>query len=146
MEHRIYFNYSDKKLTGIKTTPLKNNIASLLKKEGVKRSHIQYIFCSDEYLLDINKQFLQHDYYTDIITFDLSDNASALLEGEIYISIDRVKDNAKTQQTDWKEELKRVLYHGVLHLCGYKDKTPKDEKQMRSKEEEYLKMFDGYTV
>ena len=141
MEHRIYFNYSDKKLTGIKTTLLKNNIASLLKKEGVKSSHIQYIFCSDEYLLDINKQFLQHDYYTDIITFDLSDNASILLEGEIYISIDRVKDNAKSQQTDWKEELKRVLYHGVLHLCGYKDKTPKDEKQMRAKEDEYLKLF-----
>jgi len=141
MEHRIYFNYSDRKLTGIKTRPLKTFIASLLEKEGVGNSTINYIICSDDYLLDINQQHLQHNYYTDIITFDLSENARLHLEGEIYVSIDRVKDNALTEGINWKTELYRVLFHGVLHLCGYKDKKPVDIKMMRAKEEEYLALF-----
>ncbi len=121
--------------------PLKTFIASLLEKEGVINSTINYIICSDEYLLNINQQYLQHNYYTDIITFDLSENARVLLEGEIYVSLDRVKDNALTEGTDWKTELYRVLFHGVLHLCGYKDKKPADIKMMRAKEDEYLKLF-----
>ena len=141
MEHRIYFNYSDKKLIGIKKGPLKAFIASLLEKEGVKNSTINYIICSDEYLLNINQQYLQHNYYTDIITFDLSENARVLLEGEIYVSLDRVKNNALTEGIDWKIELYRVLFHGVLHLCGYKDKKPADIKTMRAKEDEYLALF-----
>ena len=141
MEHRIYFNYSDRKLTGIKTGPLKIFIASLLENEGVRNSTINYIICSDDYLLDINQQYLQHNYFTDIITFDLSDNARLHLEGEIYVSVDRVKDNALTEGTNWKTELYRVLFHGVLHLCGYKDKKPADIKMMRAKEDEYLALF-----
>ena len=141
MEHRIYFNYSDRKLTGIKTGPLKLFIASLLEKEGVSNSTIQYIICSDDFLLDINQQYLQHNYYTDIITFDLSENKRMHLEGEIYVSLDRVKDNAKTEEINWKTELYRVLFHGVLHLCGYKDKTAADKKVMRAKEDEYLALF-----
>jgi len=141
MEHRIYFNYSDRKLTGIKTGPLKLFIATLLEKEGVSNSTIQYIICSDDFLLDINQQYLKHNYYTDIITFDLSENKRMHLEGEIYVSLDRVKDNAKTEETNWKTELYRVLFHGVLHLCGYKDKSPADKKRMRAKEDEYLALF-----
>ena len=121
--------------------PLKAFIASLLEKEGVKNSTINYIICSDEYLLDINQQYLKHNYYTDIITFDLSKNARIHLEGEIYVSLDRVKDNASTVRTDWKNELYRVLFHGVLHLCGYKDKKSVDIKLMRAKEDEYLALF-----
>ena len=120
---------------------LKTFIASLLEKEGVGNSTINYIICSDDYLLDINQQHLQHNYYTDIITFDLSENARLHLEGEIYVSIDRVKDNALTEGINWKTELYRVLFHGVLHLCGYKDKKPVDIKMMRAKEEEYLALF-----
>ena len=121
--------------------PLKAFISSILEKEGVKNSTINYIICSDEYLLNINQQYLQHNYYTDIITFDLSENARMLLEGEIYVSLDRVKDNALTEGIHWKTELYRVLFHGVLHLCGYKDKKPADIKIMRAKEDEYLALF-----
>ena len=121
--------------------PLKTFIVTLLEKEGVKNSTINYIICSDDYLLDINQQYLQHNYYTDIITFDLSENARLHLEGEIYVSLDRVKDNALTEGIDWKTELYRVFFHGVLHLCGYKDKKPADIKIMRAKEDEYLALF-----
>lgn len=141
MNHSIYFNYADRKLSGIRTTPLKLFVASLLSKEGVKNSNLNYIFCSDEYLLQINQQFLQHNYYTDIITFDLSENATVLLEGEIYVSIDRIKDNAAPQKIDWKQELQRVIFHGALHLCGYKDKKKEDIIVMRAKEDEYILLF-----
>ncbi len=98
---------------------------------------IQYIFCSDEFLLDINRNFLQHDYFTDIITFDLSEKKTDLC-GEIYISIPRVKENAKTYGNTFYAELHRVMVHGILHLCGLKDKTAKQEKEMRSAEDEAL--------
>lgn len=100
---------------------------------------VQYIFCSDEYLLNVNRDFLQHDYYTDIITFDLSEKKGEILS-EIYISIDRVKDNAKTYNVPFYEELHRVLAHGILHLCGLKDKTAKQEKEMRSAENQALQL------
>lgn len=98
---------------------------------------IQYIFCSDEFLLDINRNFLQHDYFTDIITFDLSEKKTDLC-GEIYISIPRVKENAKTYGNTFYAELHRVMVHGILHLCGLKDKTAKQEKEMRCAEDEAL--------
>lgn len=104
-----------------------------------------YIFCSDEYLLNINKAHLQHDYYTDIITFDLSVSKSETI-GEIYISIDRVRDNAANLKVSIKEELHRVIFHGALHLCGYKDKTPKHEKEMRRAEDKYLSMYFKWTL
>lgn len=98
---------------------------------------MNYIFCSDKRILEINRQFLKHDYYTDIITFDLSE--SPKITAEIYISLDRVRDNAKTQATTLQSELHRVIFHGALHLCGYGDKTKEEVKIMRGKEEMYLR-------
>jgi rRNA maturation RNase YbeY len=112
-------------------------LKKVAKKEGYSIVGLNYIFCSDEYLLQINKDFLEHDYYTDIITFDQSE-VKGKIEGDIFISIDRVKDNAKTVGSTFTQELHRVLAHGLLHLTGYKDKTPKDAKKMRAKEEEAL--------
>lgn len=100
---------------------------------------VQYIFCTDEFLLDINRSFLQHDYFTDIITFDLGEKKGDLCS-EIYISIPRVKENAKTYGVPFYEELHRVMAHGILHLCGFKDKTPKQEKQMHEAENAALGM------
>lgn len=109
----------------------------LLYKKEIES--INYIFCSDDYLLEINKTHLNHDFYTDIITFDLSERKSIV--GEIYISIERVKDNANTYHTSLKEELHRVIFHGVLHLCGLKDKTKKEEEIMRTAEQNALKLY-----
>jgi probable rRNA maturation factor len=138
MDIRFFFTDADISLTD--RTKLKQFIAGIFKKEKRTALSLTYVFCSDEYLLDINKQFLQHDYYTDIITFDLSATKS-VVEGEVYISVDRVRDNAKQHHTTNKNELHRVIFHGVLHLCGYKDKTPKDEKAMRAAEEKYLTLY-----
>ena len=98
---------------------------------------VSYIFCSDDYLLQINNEFLQHDFYTDIITFNLSDKKKEIT-GEIYISIDRVKDNALQLNIRYTDEIKRVIFHGALHLCGYKDKKPNDIKTMRRAEDFYM--------
>ena len=101
---------------------------------------VSYIFCSDHYLLQINNEFLQHDFYTDIITFNLSDNKKEIT-GEIYISIDRVKDNALQLKQHYTDEIKRVIFHGALHLCGYKDKKTKDIETMRRAEDFYMIKF-----
>ena len=100
---------------------------------------LSYVFCSDEKLLEINKTYLQHDYYTDVITFDLSDGGD--IEGEIYISLDRIKDHAAKYQSSFDEELCRVVVHGLLHLIGYDDKTEADQKTMRSKESNCLSLL-----
>ena len=121
-------------------TLAKEVIRDLFKKEKTRLEQLQYIFCSDEYLLEINKQHLNHNYYTDIITFDLSETPDAVT-GEIYISIDRVKENAKTYKVPFKQELLRVIFHGALHLCGYKDKTEKDQALMRKAEDKYLQYY-----
>lgn len=121
---------------------LKAFLLSLFKKEQKELNTLTYIFCSDDYLLEINKSFLQHDYYTDIITFELAEKNQPT-EGEIYISIDRVKDNAQSEKTSFTKELHRVIFHGALHLCGYKDKNPQQEKQMRAKEDEWLERYFG---
>ncbi len=114
-----------------------NNIADLHKKEIIG---LNYIFCDDEYLLEINREHLDHDYYTDIITFDQSEEENEL-EGDIYISLDRVRDNAKEHNATEEEELRRVISHGILHLIGFKDKTEKDAALMRKKEDECIKLF-----
>lgn len=119
---------------------LKQFLGSLFKKEGKTLGELQYIFCSDDYLLEINRQYLNHDYYTDIITFDLSEKGQAI-NAEIYISVDRVRDNAREYGGSVKVELHRVIFHGALHLCGYKDKTGAQEKEMRQMEEKYLKLY-----
>lgn len=110
------------------------------KSEGYEISDLNYIFCSDEYLLEINKQYLNHDYYTDIITFDNSEEDN-VIEGDIYISVERVRENAQTLQGDFDTEMRRVLVHGLLHLVGYDDVTDELKQGMRAKEDEYLTLF-----
>jgi probable rRNA maturation factor len=136
----ISFNKADKSATLGNRTALKSFLQKQIKKEGLQIENLQYVFCSDKYLLDINKQFLAHDYYTDIISFDLSEQKGQLI-GDIYISIDRVKENAKVIGTTQGNELLRVIFHGALHFCGYKDKKPADVKLMRSMEDKWLKAF-----
>ena len=123
---------------------LKGFLLSVFKKEGKKLAELQYIFCSDAYLLEINQQYLGHDYYTDIITFNLSGRTEPI-NAEIYISVDRVRENARTFGVSEKGELHRVIFHGVLHLCGYKDKTKVEEKKMRQMEEKCLLSYLGST-
>lgn len=121
---------------------LKTFLTSLFTREKKKLEGLTYIFCSDEYLLEINRQFLQHDYYTDIITFNLAERGQPI-QGEVYISIDRVRDNAQQYHSSIKRELHRVIFHGALHLCGYKDKKKGEEVTMRKMEEKYLNLYFG---
>lgn len=105
-----------------------------------KRATLNYIFCSDEFLLEINQQYLNHDTLTDIITFDLSDTPGKIT-GEIYISVDRVKENAIKFNVAYTDEMHRVIFHGALHLCGFKDKKPADQKIMRQMENKCLEEY-----
>ncbi|WP_223608374.1 rRNA maturation RNase YbeY [Chryseobacterium sp. OSA05B] len=114
-------------------------LEDIILSEGKKTGEINYIFCDDEYLLKINQDYLQHDYYTDIITFDYVKGKT--ISGEIFVSLQRISDNASTLSRDYEEELKRVLAHGILHLAGYKDKTEEEEKEMRRREDLYLAKF-----
>ena len=111
-------------------------ISQTIANENCREGEINYIFCSDAYLLKLNLDFLDHDTLTDIISFDYS--VGKELHGEIYISIDRVKENASDFEVSFNEEICRVMIHGVLHYCGYKDKTKDEKKIMRSKEDYYL--------
>ena len=99
---------------------------------------ISYIFCSDEVILKVNKEYLQHDYYTDIITFDYTEGDT--ISGDLFISLDTVRSNSEQFGTLFQDELDRVIIHGILHLCGFKDKTPEEEKQMRELEEQALSL------
>lgn len=117
---------------------LKKFIQTVAKKKGRPILSLNVIFCSDEFLLNINKEYLQHDYYTDIITFDLSEIKKGPITAEIYISIDRVRDNAKQNKTPVYKEIHRVIFHGLLHLLGYKDKLKKDQILMRQMEDKLL--------
>ena len=110
--------------------------------EGKSLKNLQYVFCSDAYLLHINQQYLQHDDFTDIITFDLS--AGEDIEGEIYISSERVRENAGLHGNSFQHEMQRVIFHGALHLCGYKDKKKSEIQTMRDKEDAYLRLFDKW--
>lgn len=131
----ISFNYeTDFELDN--TDKISNWISNTIKKEQCNEGEINYIFCSDAYLHKINLDFLNHDTYTDIISFDYSVGKD--LHGDIYISVDRVKENATEFDVSFDDELARVMIHGVLHYCGYKDKTDDEAKQMRSKEDYYL--------
>lgn len=124
---------------------MKELLIDLFRKERTPLAEIRYIFCTDEYLLEINRQFLQHDDYTDIITFDLTDaftgQSPVPKQGEIYISVERVVDNARQLNTSREEELRRVMIHGCLHLCGYKDKLNEQKRIMRKKEDQYLSLY-----
>ncbi len=140
MTKTISFNKADKNISLGNRVALKSFLEKQMKKEGIRIECLQYVFCSDKYLLGINKQFLNHDYYTDIISFDLSEVKGELI-GDIYISVDRVKENAKLVKTTQSNELLRVIFHGALHFCGYKDKKPADAKLMRSMEDKWLKAY-----
>jgi rRNA maturation RNase YbeY len=136
----ISFNQADSRVTLANRVALKSFIEKRVKKEGFSIETLTYVFCSDKYLLKMNKDFLSHNYYTDIISFDLSETPGNLI-GEVYISVDRVKDNAKTLGTSLKEELHRVIFHGALHFCGYKDKKPADTIKMRQMEDRWLNAY-----
>lgn len=120
---------------------LKLFIQDIFKQEKKCLLELAFVFCDDEYLLGINRSFLNHDYFTDIITFDLTEPGAKLITGEIYISIDTVRDNAKQYKRPFSEELHRVIFHGCLHLCGFKDKAKPDQLQMRRKEDHYLERY-----
>lgn len=114
-------------------------IESIIESEGFMAGEINYIFCSDEYLHKINIEYLDHDTYTDIISFDYTEGR--IISGDIFISIDRVRDNALELGVLISEELLRVMSHGILHYCGYLDKTDEEERTMRSKEDEKIRLF-----
>lgn len=116
-----------------------NWIDEVIRSEGKKLGEINYIFCDDEYLHEINVQYLDHDTLTDIISFD--NTVGNTLHGDIYISTERVNENASHFNAKFKEELRRVMIHGILHFCGYNDKSERDSELMRRKEEEKMKMF-----
>lgn len=111
-------------------------LENLLKEEGFTLGPISYIFCSDDYLLTINQNYLNHDYYTDIITFDYV--RGRMISGDIFVSLPRILENSQSLSKSYDEELHRVLAHGILHLCGYKDKTSEEQQEMRAKENYYL--------
>ncbi|MFN0031320.1 MAG: rRNA maturation RNase YbeY [Flavobacteriales bacterium] len=140
MKSPIHFFLADIRYKLAQRIALREWIARVVKKERKDVGEINFIFCSDEYLLRMNHDHLRHDYYTDVITFDYSSEKE--ISGEIYISVDRVRDNAKTLGVPIANELHRVMIHGVLHLLDYKDKTPADAKRMRAKEDECLDLLN----
>jgi len=135
----ISYNFLEIKVFDLDTTGIDIWLLNLIEKEGFKLSSVNFIFCSDDYLLRVNNTYLEHDYYTDVITFDY--NESDFIIGDVYISVDRVADNAISYNVSFLNELLRVIVHGVLHLCGYKDKTQDESLLMKSKEDFYLSVF-----
>jgi len=133
-----YFN-EDVRLPKLQKRRTTNWIKSIIGAEEKICGDISFIFCSDEYLLEVNKKYLNHDYFTDIITFDYV--SGSLMKGDIFISVDRLLENSKVFDITFENELYRILAHGVLHLIGYKDKTIKDKKMMTFKEDYYLKLL-----
>ena len=136
----IAFHFQ-KKTTLKNRKVLKQFLQSIFNKEKTAADSLSVIFCDDPYLLEINKSFLNHDYFTDIITFNFSPNNDVPVTGEIYISIDTVSDNALRFSVTKERELHRVIFHGVLHLCGYGDKSAKDQNKMTEMEDFYLKKY-----
>ena len=151
----VVFHHADVRFNLPHKKELKAFVEKQVSAAGFNCTALSFVFCSDEYLLEINRQFLNHDYYTDIITFPLNETKEQL-EGEIYISIDRVKENAekygneklkirnKKPEITYLAELQRVIFHGVLHLLGYKDKTKMQKEQMRKMENLWLKHFEKF--
>lgn len=119
-------------------------VASVISNHDQQVEAVNFIFCSDDYLLDINRTYLDHDYYTDIITFDNRESDSDNLESDIFISIDRIQDNASSLDIPFDRELHRVIIHGVLHLLGWNDKTEEQKEAMREKEEACLSLHPNY--
>ena len=138
--HSVHFYFEKVDFTLKERGKLKSFINSLIVKEKKNLNNLNYIFCNDKALLEINRKYLDHNFYTDVITFDLSSSRKEIL-ADIYISVDRIKENAKSLKLSLKEELHRVMFHGLLHLCGYNDKTEAQKKLMRKKEDFYLNLY-----
>jgi probable rRNA maturation factor len=134
---KVYFFFDNVRISLRDRTKLKQSIELLFKKEKKFLVSLNYIFCSDKRMLYINWKYLKHDFYTDIITFDLSEEKNKIV-GEIYISVDRVLENSTAFKKPFSKELSRVIFHGALHLCGYKDKTNKQKRQIRKREDYYI--------
>ena len=136
----IHFNSED----AIFDLPDKEGIVcwinDVVKNEGQATDEINFIFCSDDYLLSLNQQYLDHNYFTDILTFDYRDTSNQPLTGDIYISIDRVIENARQHDMTFDNELQRVMIHGILHMLGYNDHTPEEKASMRKKEDACLSL------
>jgi len=132
----ISIQYEDMEILDLDPEFFVSWLSDVCEKEGCKLGELCVVYCSDEYILKANNEFLNHDYYTDIITFDYREGD--VIHGDLLISIDRVKDNALELDIDWRKELNRVMVHGVLHIIGYKDKSEEEAKLMREKEDFYL--------
>lgn len=137
----ISFYAEDIEMPNLKKTALKAWIKAVAEKHGFKLGDIAYIFCSDKRILEVNRQFLSHDYYTDIITFDYTEGNK--ISGDLFISLDTVKSNAEKFDTDYDQEFHRVVIHGILHLCGINDKGPGEREIMEANENEALAMRTG---
>lgn len=142
MPPSINFHYPAPSFSFRNRTKLKSFLARLFKKENRLVNSLNIIFCTDDYLLKINKKYLNHSYYTDIVTFNLANSNQSII-GEIYISIDRIRENAITFNSGFERELHRVIFHGALHLCGYDDHSKSQVQMMRKKEAEYLQRYFG---
>ena len=137
---KINFHFQSEFFTIPNKGKLKKHIEYIFNTENKIFTDLNIIFCSDKFLLKINTQYLSHDFYTDVITFNLSQNRNEII-GEIYISVQRVKENARSLSIPFFIELHRVMYHGVLHLCGYNDANQKSKRLIRKREECYLHIF-----
>lgn len=140
----ITFEAKGVQFPNIKKQKLSSWINNVIEKHHKRTGEISYLFCDDEKMLEANRDFLQHDFYTDIITFDYSEEET--ISGDILISLDTVMTNSNTYGTTFEEELHRVIIHGILHLCGLSDLTPEEEKVMRDAENDALKMLKGYNI
>ena len=137
----ISFYAEDIELPAIKKEAVSNWIRRVAETYGKKTGDISYIFCSDEKILEVNRQYLQHDYYTDIITFDYTSGNK--ISGDLFISLDTVKTNAEKFETPYNEELHRAIIHGILHLCGINDKGPGEREIMEENENKALAILPG---
>jgi len=141
----VRFHKADVSFRVPQSTSIKSFLSQQFSTATGKALDLDCIFCSDEYLLNVNRTFLQHDYYTDIITFPLDETEKKTV-AEIYISIDRVKENATAEKVSFENELQRVIFHGVLHLCGFKDKTKAQSQLMREMEDQWLAEFTKFVA
>jgi len=135
--NKIYFHFRFQPRLLKKRTPLKSFIESIFKREKKKIQEINFVFCRNQEVLALNKRFLEHNYNTDILTFDLSENNKPIV-ADIFINLEQVLKNAKSYNTSFNKEIHRVIFHGVLHLCGYNDKTLKEKETIRFWEDFYL--------
>ena len=135
----IHFNFAEIDEFSLQRRNIKDWIKNCTVNEKRKLGDIQYIFCSDDYLLKINKQFLNHDYLTDIVTFDYDEKD--IISGDVFISVDRITENSTIYKVCFYNELLRVIIHGILHLIGYNDKSDSEKKIMREKENYYLSLY-----